>query len=269
MGNETSTEQGAPGEASPKKESSSHGNYSTPNGVGNSPTERGSDRGIPDLSTSASMDEFATPTATPSASVRPSPSVSAQTSPLQSRISSNESLASFQSSARLMNTTTKTSAAENDTLDAKPKSALHENTMIAPDEAEDHAWMDPVLAAAAAGAASKKSRDAMQAQALSFRPSSLFGIHVDDDWRESLQKLASTTKSTAKSFAHVAAPLLNEAADTVKKSALGEQHQFTSRESDNRDRGTTTTTRVILLNMGIPAIETTENRKALMYQQFN
>ena len=270
MGNETSTEASGEESAHVQRKSSPPSQLSNHDGLNASPAVDSVGRGtmnsdgapeIPPLSITSQDDfsSFATPNATPSTSVRPSPTVSARASPViggfQSRKSSSESLqqldtmdpyfhssisenkdaelsnppAIIRSSAAIV---TDTGNDSNDTIDKPSQSALHESVMIVPDETEDHAWMDPVLAAAAAGAASRKSQEALEQFR---RQPQFFGFRIDDEWRGSLQKLASTTKSTATNFAHMAAPMIDEAADTVKKSAWGES--FKTSTGDGK-RGT-------------------------------
>jgi hypothetical protein len=98
--------------------------------------------------------------------------------------------------------------------------------------------MDPVLAAAAAGAASKKSRQEVQRSDLERTIQMPLGFN--DDWRESVQRLASTTRGTASTFAHIAVTAWNEAADTVKTSAkeIGESFQT---QNDDTEKGHETT----------------------------
>ena len=255
MGNEVS------GDAERLQRSSTSSNDGTPSDTVPSPTKsvgRGSSngKGVMSVITDDEFASFSTPTATPSASVRPSPSASARASPTHEKFQyrkSSESLQldarelSFESSSRDLSSppriarlnTENAGDDSNDTLDISPHHALHKNVVNSPESFEDIAWMDPVLAAAAAGAASKMSRDALMEQSQSKRPS--FPFRIDEEWREALQKLASTTKSTASSFAHVAAPVLGDAADTVKKSAIAESFissKGATGENDDRERET-------------------------------
>jgi hypothetical protein len=87
--------------------------------------------------------------------------------------------------------------------------------------------IDPVMRAAAAGAAAKKAKDDRLRRQRAPETPSLLRIEVDNEWKASLQRFAKTAASTARTVRSVAAPVLAEAAAAY-------QHVSNSRRSNPR-----------------------------------
>jgi hypothetical protein len=103
-----------------------------------------------------------------------------------------------------------------DTAESPAKLPLHR---VPPSEDEyiDHV-VDPILAAAAVGAAAKRRKQFTRQQV---RPvNTAFHFQIDDEWMVSLQRFASNAKTTARTVATAAAPLMQEAAIAMRESAM-------------------------------------------------
>jgi hypothetical protein len=82
---------------------------------------------------------------------------------------------------------------------------------------QDGGFIDPVLAAAAVGAAAKRARsDGRHRRAERASPQLPFRIEVDNEWKTSLQRFAKTAASTARSVASVAEPAFAEVKESIR-----------------------------------------------------
>ena len=103
-----------------------------------------------------------------------------------------------------------------DTAESPAKIPLH-RVPPSKDEYVDHV-VDPILAAAAIGAAAKRRNQFSRQRQ---RPvNTAFHIPIDDEWMVSLQRFASNAKQTARTVAIAAAPLMQEAAMAMRESAI-------------------------------------------------
>ncbi|CAJ1934278.1 unnamed protein product [Cylindrotheca closterium] len=87
----------------------------------------------------------------------------------------------------------------------------------ATDGPSSSSFVDPVLSAAAAGAAARKAKQTRRMHSNPFRQHSK--DVSNNEWRMSLQRLAKTAASTATNMAHVTAPMLADASSIVVESA--------------------------------------------------
>ncbi|KAL3938930.1 MAG: hypothetical protein SGBAC_006251 [Bacillariaceae sp.] len=78
-------------------------------------------------------------------------------------------------------------------------------------------FVDPVLSAAAAGAAARKAKHQKRKHSNPFRQHSKKSSN--NEWKKSLQRLAKTAASTATNVAHVTVPILADAGSIVVESA--------------------------------------------------
>jgi hypothetical protein len=78
---------------------------------------------------------------------------------------------------------------------------------------EKKSYIDPVMAAAAAGAAAKRAKEDKLRRKVLPSPQTPFQIEVDNEWKASLRRFASSAASTARTVRSVAAPVLAEAAE--------------------------------------------------------
>lgn len=101
--------------------------------------------------------------------------------------------------------------------------------------------IDPVVRAAAVGAAAKKAKDYRLRRQRTPDTPSFLRIEVDNEWKASLQRFAKTAASTARTVRSVAAPVLAEAAEAyqhVSSSAQKQPKPVKYNNPDTRSEGT-------------------------------
>ena len=122
-------------------------------------------------------------------------------------------------------------------MDATPRSRANLHSIKKTDDEVD-SFVDPVTAAAAAGAAAKMIKDDRQRQLRRKQATSAqlpFRIEVDNEWKASLQRFARTAASTAKTMRSVAAPVFAEAAEAYHQVATTTQKQPKPAQHNNHE----------------------------------